>query len=553
MTGPQAPPSGRAILPCMKRLTPVLLFGGTVGLCLAFRPNYLPAWDAIQLALGLERFDMALHQPHPPGYLGPMAIAWLFYALGLPPDQAMQAQSVLCTALAAVALWWLGGRLGTSWEGLLAALMFVIHPVTLFYAVSGETYPAEALTAVLLVGAGLGVRKGMGAKHVAAFFALYGLSGGVRQSLPLFFLPNALWRLTEVWRGRRRLVLVAGLSSLAGALAWALPLMWLAGGPGPLVDHFGTQFFRLFGAQTSPLMGAPRSAVLHNLDLLWRFTIENLSASGLAAVVLLVASRLRPLRTDALGGLLVAWVLPAFLWFGLMFVYKSGHLLVLVPAFALVSARAVTRGIESFVLVRAVAGAVVLAQAGLFLAPPEGWIRTVGGRSWPALQHGEVLTAETIEALRRLAGGRPERVLVITRDARFDFRTAMFYLPEMRVVWLLDHESTGAARAGVLACEAVAHEVRCASGQGFWTGEAWPKEAQVQVGPEVRYVVWFCDPAGPFHREVRRAVLVRDVRFGRLATLEVTDLEEVASPQFQIGAVRFVRSSPWPQDEEGTR
>ncbi len=535
------------------RLLAVLLFAGTVVLCLAVRPEHLPAWDAIQMALGLDDFDMALHQPHPPGYLAPMAAAWVLRAMGLAADLAMQVQSVLATALAAVAVLALGRRLGTPGEGVLAALLFVVHPVTLFYAVSGETYPAEALFAVLLVGAGLRVEPGASRARLAAFFALYGLSGGVRQSLPLFFLPFAVWRLVAACRdgrGAARPLAVASASSLAGLVVWLVPLLWLAGGPGRLADLFGSQFFRLFGAHYSPLMGASPGAVLRNLDVLWRFIVEGLSASGLAAMALLAATRLRPLRGDRFGWVLVAWIAPALLWFGLMFIYKSGHLLFLIPAFALASARAVLRGIESRTLSRAVAGAAVLAQAGLFLAPPAGWVLAVGGRSWPAIQHGETLTAETLQAVRGLAPERPERVLVVTRDGPFDFRTAMYYLPEMRVMWLLDRESTGAARPGALACEARAHRVRCSSGAGFWTGEAWPDEAEVRLGPLVERIAWFWDRAGRFREEARRAVPVREVPAGRIATLEVTDLDRVLGSEFRIGPYRFVRDGSWRLEAE---
>lgn len=522
----------------MNRLTPLLLFAGTATLCLAVRPDRLAAWDAIQMALGLDRFDMPMHQPHPPGYLAPMAVAWVLHSFGLPSDVAMQAQSILATALAAVAIFWLARRVGTAAEGIVAAAVFAMHPVTLFYAVSGETYPAEALFAVLLVG--IGLKADASPARLALFFGLYGLSGGVRQSLPLFFLPFALWRLFAVYRGPgglAPLLVVAVSSSLAGLLVWLLPLLFLAGGPGPLLDLFGTQFFRLFGAHYSPLMGAPKAAVMHNLDLLWRFTLEGLSASGLVAAILLALFRLRPLRKE-IGHTLIAWTVPAFLWFGLMFVYKAGHLLFLVPAFALAAARALGR---VTILSRPLTVAVCLTQAGLFLAPPAWWVTAVGGRSWPAIQHAETLTSETLEALRDLAGGEPGSVLVVTRDGRFDFRTAMYYLPEMRVLWLLDQESTGAARRGAEVCEAQAHRVRCASGKGFWSGDSWPERAEVQINPPVRFIAWFCDPAGHFCEKVRQVVPVMRVPAGLLATLEVTDLRSVAASEFRVGSYRFVR------------
>src|SRR5262249_61010010 len=33
------------------------------------RAHLLPTWDAVQFALALERYDIAAHRPHPPGYI----------------------------------------------------------------------------------------------------------------------------------------------------------------------------------------------------------------------------------------------------------------------------------------------------------------------------------------------------------------------------------------------------------------------------------------------------------------------------------------------------
>jgi hypothetical protein len=43
---------------------------GTVATRLPLRGRYLFNWDALQFALGIQRFDLAAHRPHPPGYIG---------------------------------------------------------------------------------------------------------------------------------------------------------------------------------------------------------------------------------------------------------------------------------------------------------------------------------------------------------------------------------------------------------------------------------------------------------------------------------------------------
>jgi len=538
----------------MKRWIGLLIAATSAAGSAAFVPEHLWSWDAIQLALGLDHFDIAIHQPHPPGYLGPMAAAWAFHAFGLPADRAMIAQSVLAAALAAASVFALARRLGTVQDGVVAGLSFAIHPLTLYYAVSGETYPMEALAAVLLVWFGLSVRAGAGLRALALFFFVYGVSGGVRQNLPLFFLPWAVWRLAAGvradrlgWKGAG----VAAAAALAGLLVWFVPLVALAGGPGLLFERFGTQFFRLFAAHYSPLMGASGSAVRHNLDVAWRFLVEALSVSGLAAIGTFVATRGRGLREGRLWAVWLAWLIPPFLWFTLLFVYKAGHLLFLVPVFAILAARAIRYGVSSRRMAAGLAAAVVLGQAALFLAPPAGWTRTVGGRCWPAIEYEETLTRETIAALTDLAAGRPESVLVVTRDARFDFRRAMYYLPEMRVLWLMDRESTGAARTGAEVCEARAHRVRCSTADEFWPSAAWPPEARIEVGPEVRWIAWFADPGTGFLRALERAVPVRLLRHGRLGEVWLSEWGAARDREVRVGPYRFVRTGVSARPEAG--
>src|SRR5258708_11986240 len=42
-----------------------------------FVGRYLFDWDSLQFALGMQRFDLASHRPHPPGYIGDVMVVVL--------------------------------------------------------------------------------------------------------------------------------------------------------------------------------------------------------------------------------------------------------------------------------------------------------------------------------------------------------------------------------------------------------------------------------------------------------------------------------------------
>lgn len=549
-------------------------------LYLPFLPDSLAGWDPIQFALGLERFNLAAHAPHPPGYLGHLLLGHGIEALGADPARAVLLASLAASAAGVGAVFLLGARLYGRSAGLAAAALFATHPLVWSQAVSGESYPAEALFGTLLVLAGLGVGPGASRLRLWAFLAFYGLSGGIRQGLSLFFLPFAAWRL---WRARGDRpgetilrVLGAGVAGALGVLAWVTPLALLSGGLSEMVAAADRQLFQVFGRAYSPLMGASRAATMGNLDGLWRFVVVALSVCGLVGLVLWPLVRRRgesdpdpgpsglpavPARERHWAFLL--WVIPPFLWFVLMFAYKAAYLLLLVPMVAVVAGAVMVRAGRVAAAPRVAAGgvpdaqngsvarwtaalvtAVCLGQAVLFLSPPAAWTRTFGDTGFPTALYADAETGALVRAIEGLAGGDPDGVLVVTRDARFTFRRAMWHLPDLRVLWLMDVDSTGVPMKGVEVCTARSHGVSFASGaEGFWRWDELPARAEVRLAPSTRAIAWFADPAGPFAAALRNGVPLRAVQAERPFELLVTDLP--AGPvRLEVGPYVFLRDGP---------
>src|SRR5437870_3364473 len=55
----------------------ILLFLAVVALYWRTRSKGLDDWDSVQFALGVKRFDLFAHQPHPPGYPLYIFFGWL--------------------------------------------------------------------------------------------------------------------------------------------------------------------------------------------------------------------------------------------------------------------------------------------------------------------------------------------------------------------------------------------------------------------------------------------------------------------------------------------
>src|SRR5580765_2242789 len=105
-----------------------------------YRARMLYNWDAVQFALALREFDVAKHQPHPPGYLLYVALGRL---LNIPlgdPNLAYVALAMVFSAATTVAVYWLARALYDRVTAAAAATLLAVSPLFWFYGSVGLTY-----------------------------------------------------------------------------------------------------------------------------------------------------------------------------------------------------------------------------------------------------------------------------------------------------------------------------------------------------------------------------------------------------------------------------
>jgi hypothetical protein len=337
---------------------------------LPFAARRLWDHDSVQFALGVERYDLAAHHPHPPGY--PLYIAVLkgLAAAGVDSLHGMVGLSVLAAALGAGCMVLLVGRLvgeaarmGEREEasaplgaGLFAAALFVFNPLLWFYGELPLVYAVEGGMTVALAWAAVRMADGRG--PLLAACAAFALAGGIRPSTLLLLLPLFGFGVWRAWRrgaGWGRLAIGAAVA-LAVGLAWLLPLLAAAGGLAGY-RRISQEHFSALLPYTSILYGAGPRALAHNLTIMTKWFLQGLlpAAAALALLWLLpprplaAAAGLRQLRRAA--PLLAVWALPPIAFFALFHITKAGYTLVYLPALlvaaALLAAPALTAGSEA--------------------------------------------------------------------------------------------------------------------------------------------------------------------------------------------------------------
>lgn len=228
---------------------PILLAVVFLALHLPFLPTSLEDVDSINFALGMRQFDVAQHQPHPPGYPVFIAAAKALRALTGTEVRALGVLSVASGTLGVLALAWLFQQLAgadrrTRWPIVATAIAMTapLYWVTAARPLSDAMGLAAALAVQAMMLAATTDRGIQG----AAFCA--GLTAGIRSQAVWLTVPLVAYRcLTRdpdesdrrdavlTMAPRRQLIrrsAAAAAAFAAGTLIWFVPLVVLSGGLG---------------------------------------------------------------------------------------------------------------------------------------------------------------------------------------------------------------------------------------------------------------------------------------------------------------------------------
>ncbi len=298
---------------------------------LPFLPPTLEDIDSINFALAVNEFDVAKHQPHPPGYP-------IFVALGKAGTSILRLAQVPSAEVRGLAIW--SALCGAALVGLLYALFLslsiagrrlqtlsvglqpatiggwatvvaVTCPLFWFTALrplSDTTGLAAAIAAQALIVsavAGIGTRRAL---TWGGFIA--GLALGIRSqtfllTLPLLGLALVLPRMGL--RVRDRIVALAAL--VMGILAWGIPLIVASGGLSSYAAALGSQagedFSGVVMLWTTRSARVALDALIYSFGWPWGHPI----AGGIVLVLALIgAVRLLMKMPRTLAVLLVAFV-----------------------------------------------------------------------------------------------------------------------------------------------------------------------------------------------------------------------------------------------------
>ncbi len=415
-----------------------ILFLGTALSRVPFRTGLLYAWDSVLYARAIERFDVTLYQPQPPGHIFYVGLVWLVDLLTNDANAAMVWISVFASAAAVVALFWLGREMFGRATGLLAAAFLA---TSLSYWGHGEVaYPYALLALLSSVTAAMTYRMWQGrSAWVLPATAALGIAAGFRQDLLFFMLPLWLVGLAAVrWRLR-----AAALALLAAATAaWYVPSALLSGGFTAYREASSAQSDYLM--QTASVFGKGLSALSDNLEHLGRFLLFALAGVTVLCVYFLV--KLAIGRSQLRVGdrrliFLFVWIVPSSLFYIIIHIGEYGYVFTFLPAALLMAglgaiefssdlSAALDGGRRRSALLILTACLVLGVNLALFLA-------LTPHLSANRLAANEDIQRSRIQAIRE--NFDPGSTLLVST---YNYQQARYYLPEYHH-WYVDPVTAG--------------------------------------------------------------------------------------------------------------
>ena len=434
-----------------------------------YRARMLYNWDAVQFALALREFDVAKHQPHPPGYLLYVGLGRLLNATLGDPSQAYVTLAMLFSAATTFVVYALARALYGRMTALAAACLLAVSPLFWFYGSVGLTYAGEAFGASLVALLALGALRGR-VSYLYWGAVVLGLVGGLRQSVLVLLFP--LWLAAAIHGIRSTRRVVAALGVLAGAvLAWFLPLMWLSGG---LMAYLAASS-QLYSSVVLPtsVFGGHLETTLRQARYLLESVAVGLGPLAVAIFALPAYARRCGWRIEE--WFLVAWIVPPAVFYALVHFGQAGYVLTFLPALVILLSRALVEAVAAgserlrrpqwrWALTAAAVAPLLLINTGFFVnARPiprefdrregDAWVWRarddvhdwILSRTAAALREHEAVIRTYVDTIRAVYDPADTALLTELGNRRSYpwLRHAMYYLPEYDVYQLSVGEVRG--------------------------------------------------------------------------------------------------------------
>ncbi|HOP48285.1 MAG TPA: DUF2723 domain-containing protein [Desulfobacteraceae bacterium] len=313
---------------------PAIFFIVTILTRLPFTSRLLYHWDSVQFALGLEDYDITVHQPHPPGYFLYVMLGRLVYFFIRDANYALIIINIFFSGFTVVTIYFLGKEIFGKKAGVFAAVIAITSPNLWFHGEVALTYIVESFFSSLIALLCWRILRGRHGYLWLSVIAL-GISGGIRQNTMVFLLP--LWLYSVKKLPIRKFILSIGLLGIV-CLLWFVPMIWMTGGWNTYISAL-RELWQFHAGRASVFEQGYAAFILFS-SILVRFIAYSIGAGVFTLVMaayLLIRHKNTGIMDRSTAFFFLLWIMPSVLFFLLIFIEPSnpGYVLIFIPALIL--------------------------------------------------------------------------------------------------------------------------------------------------------------------------------------------------------------------------
>lgn len=421
------------------------LFAVAVAVRVPFRSEYAYHWDSAEFALAINDYNVALSQPHAPGYFLYVMAGKLLSTVTGDGHAALVWLSVGCGGGLAVVLYLLGSAMFGRPAGVVAGLLGVTSPQLWFHSCVALTYVVDGfLVSLLVLLCWRALRGGGGWGDAVLIGVMLAVIGGVRQQSVPALAPLVIWTCWRFQRQRWAKLAMVALVAAGLGLAWFVPMVRLSGGLDVYLEI--VRRHTKFNAPAT-LLGGSFDSFLWNVFFSAVFCVNGLMAGALALPAALGwrmwgmdGARRRDWNRGNVDAVWVLglWLVPMML-FGtvLGFTKQPGYVLGYLPGLLVIVGCATGSLRQSSVRMMTVSVMVAVNVVG-FLGWPEKWDGAFFGLARTAREirtHDQNID-RTAKLIRAQFSPATTLMLHAAEYLPFGLRQFQMYLPEFRQVQL---------------------------------------------------------------------------------------------------------------------
>jgi len=300
--------------------------------------HFLYEYDSVSYALAFQHFNISLYQPQAPSYIFFVALGKIVNLFFNNPNSSMIFISIVFSILTVILVYFLAKQMFSREIGVVACIFLIFNYVFWLYGETATIYMCESLFATLIAYTSYQLLRGDN-RFLYISSIVLGLAGGFRQDLIVFMFP--LWFFCLVYHDFEYKKLFKALIVLiASAITWFIPTILLSGGLWNYL-HLDHAQLIVYSIQSSSIFFG--ASLLNQLTMDNTLLIWTIFEIGVFTIVILLfytyfnfqsVFRISNFKNPKIK-FLILWIMPAFLFYLLLYIAQEGYTLVYLPVFAL--------------------------------------------------------------------------------------------------------------------------------------------------------------------------------------------------------------------------